>query len=82
MKKQDVNQRERAEIKEARSTAHRTGNYRLDPFKDSETRTQRPNNCYGCTWEFVPKRGVYRLKFKHKLCYPGHNPEITLSETA
>jgi hypothetical protein len=69
--KAQVQHEEREMRQEARATAHRTGNYRLDPFKDSETVTQRPTNCYGCSWEIQPDK-TYRLKFRHKLCYPGH----------
>lgn len=56
----------------ARSEAHRTGNYRLDPFRDSEVVPERPSNCYGCSWERLPNNKGFRLKFKHKLCYANH----------
>ena len=62
---------EASERNTARSEAHRTGNYRLDPFKDKEVVTERPSNCYGCSWERLPEGG-FRLKFKHKTCHANH----------
>lgn len=63
---------EASQRNEARAEAHRTGNYRLDPFQDKEVVEQRPSNCYGCSYERLPNNSGFRLKFKHKLCYAGH----------
>lgn len=61
-----------AERNEARSTNRRTGNYRFDPFKDDEVVSERPYNCYGCSWERLPNNKGFRLKFAHKLCHVNH----------
>jgi hypothetical protein len=70
--KTQVEQLERKENQEARSTAHRTGNYQSKAFKTGEVCLERPYNCYGCNWERLPNNKGFRLKFAHKLCYAQH----------
>lgn len=70
---------EASERNEARIFAHRTGNYHFEPFREPEEVTERPYNCYGCSWERMPS-GHFRLKFKHHTCYPQHATDSTPNE--
>jgi len=72
--KDHFHKEEVAERKAAMADNRRTGNYRSDPWREPETRAERPANCYGCTWERVSANEV-RLKFAHKMCHPAHLPE-------
>ena len=63
---------ETAARNDARSTNKKTGRYQFEPFKDDEVVKERPINCFKCSWERLPNNGGFRLKFKHKNCYPDH----------